>query len=78
MGDVIEINETDESGLEQIKRYRTYREKMQEEERHLQKEYLEHRDILFVDVVESYRMLPMKMLEFYSWLVQIHYVTMHQ
>ncbi|XP_047127586.1 UDP-GalNAc:beta-1,3-N-acetylgalactosaminyltransferase 2 [Hydra vulgaris] len=63
-----ENSDNGESDFQRMQRHKYYSNQIEEQEKRLQKEYLEYNDIFFADVVESYRMLPMKMLHFYSWL----------
>ncbi|XP_069481775.1 UDP-GalNAc:beta-1,3-N-acetylgalactosaminyltransferase 2 [Ambystoma mexicanum] len=43
---------------------------MQEEEAFLQRESATYQDIVFVDVVDTYRNVPSKLLHFYRWTVE--------
>lgn len=41
--------------------------RLQEEEEELERESRRHGDIVFVDVVDTYRNVPSKLLQFYKW-----------
>ncbi|XP_069820989.1 UDP-GalNAc:beta-1,3-N-acetylgalactosaminyltransferase 2 [Dendropsophus ebraccatus] len=49
-------------------RYAQHRAALQEEEAELQAESHAHSDMVFVDVVDTYRNVPRKLLLFYRWL----------
>ena len=58
--------------LEERRKQRQERKEMwqsvlQREQNELQREMSQFDDILLVDVVDVYRSLPRKLLEFYSW-----------
>lgn len=56
---------------QQDKEYTDWRIRSQHEELSLKKEQEKYGDLLFVDVVESYRSLPKKMLLFHDWLSRL-------
>lgn len=41
--------------------------RLREEDATLQEESLRHGDMVFVDVVDTYRNVPSKLLQFYKW-----------
>ncbi|XP_046885317.1 UDP-GalNAc:beta-1,3-N-acetylgalactosaminyltransferase 2 [Hypomesus transpacificus] len=43
--------------------------RLRQEDSSLQQESLQHRDMVFVDVVDTYRNVPSKLLQFYKWSV---------
>lgn len=63
---------SDEDGLSGLLRGRAARmEKhasgLRREDAILQEESLRHGDVVFVDVVDTYRNVPSKLLQFYKW-----------
>ncbi|KAM6997395.1 UDP-GalNAc:beta-1,3-N-acetylgalactosaminyltransferase 2 [Tautogolabrus adspersus] len=64
----------DEDGLSGLLRGRPGRmerhaSRLRQEDAALQKESLRHGDMVFVDVVDTYRNVPTKLLQFYKWSV---------
>ncbi|KAF3842300.1 hypothetical protein F7725_024251, partial [Dissostichus mawsoni] len=64
----------DEDGLSGLLRGRPARmerhaSRLREEDAALQQESLRHGDMVFVDVVDTYRNVPSKLLQFYKWSV---------
>ncbi|KAL0178673.1 hypothetical protein M9458_027567, partial [Cirrhinus mrigala] len=47
---------------------------LREEDQALREESIRHGDMVFVDVVDTYRNVPLKLLQFYKWLV-LHPIT---
>lgn len=43
---------------------------LRQEDAALQQESLRHGDMVFVDVVDTYRNVPSKLLQFYKWYVE--------
>lgn len=43
---------------------------LRQEDAALQQESLRHGDMVFVDVVDTYRNVPSKLLQFYKWYAQ--------
>lgn len=63
---------SDEDGLSGLLRGRAARMErhasgLKREDAALQEESLRHGDIVFVDVVDTYRNVPSKLLQFYKW-----------
>lgn len=52
-------------------RQRSRAAQLRQEDQALRDESLTHGDMVFVDVVDTYRNVPLKLLQFYKWLV--HY-----
>ena len=52
---------------ERFNRYRQREFLLNLQQRQLRAEEDAYNDLLFVDVVDTYRNLPMKMLDFYTW-----------
>uniref|UniRef100_A0A672PUA8 Hexosyltransferase n=1 Tax=Sinocyclocheilus grahami TaxID=75366 RepID=A0A672PUA8_SINGR len=50
-------------------RQRIREAQLREEDQALREESLRHGDMVFVDVVDTYRNVPLKLLQFYKWLV---------
>lgn len=44
--------------------------RLRQEDAALQQESLRHGDMVFVDVVDTYRNVPSKLLQFYKWYVK--------
>ncbi|XP_006638772.2 UDP-GalNAc:beta-1,3-N-acetylgalactosaminyltransferase 2 isoform X1 [Lepisosteus oculatus] len=51
-------------------RVKSHAEALLEEDAALQRESLQHGDMVFVDVVDTYRNVPSKLLQFYKWAVR--------
>lgn len=65
---------SDEDGLSGLLRGRPARtehhaSRLRQEDAALQRESLRHGDMVFVDVVDTYRNVPSKLLQFYKWSV---------
>lgn len=45
--------------------------RMRQEDSTLQEESLRHGDMVFVDVVDTYRNVPSKLLQFYKWYAEL-------
>ncbi|XP_072912739.1 UDP-GalNAc:beta-1,3-N-acetylgalactosaminyltransferase 2 isoform X1 [Hemitrygon akajei] len=58
-----------ESLATRAKRFESHRNKLREEDAALQEESQTYQDIVFVDVVDTYRNVPHKLLQFYQWSV---------
>lgn len=63
---------SDGDGLSELLRGRPARmerhaSRLREEDATLQEESLRHGDMVFVDVVDTYRNVPSKLLQFYKW-----------
>ncbi|XP_043535854.1 UDP-GalNAc:beta-1,3-N-acetylgalactosaminyltransferase 2 isoform X2 [Chiloscyllium plagiosum] len=52
------------------KRFDIHKNKLREEDAALQKESQTYQDIVFVDVIDTYRNVPHKLLQFYQWSVE--------
>lgn len=50
--------------------------RLRQEDVTLQEEALRHGDMVFVDVVDTYRNVPSKLLRFYKWYVELEIVSM--
>ncbi|XP_038656476.1 UDP-GalNAc:beta-1,3-N-acetylgalactosaminyltransferase 2 isoform X4 [Scyliorhinus canicula] len=59
-----------ESLTTRTKRFESHKNKLREEDAALQKESQTYQDIVFVDVVDTYRNVPHKLLHFYQWSVE--------